>query len=79
MLDPQISAQLVELGIAPATIEAVVTWAVYLTIVSVVAAIPTGFIARRKGRSVAGWVILELCVPVLPLVLVWLLPARKGK
>jgi len=34
-------------------------------------------IAKRKGRSVAGWVILELCIPIVPLILVWLLPARE--
>jgi hypothetical protein len=79
MLDPQLSALLGQLGIAPATIEAIVTGAVYLTIASVVTAIPTGVIARRKGRSVSGWVIFALCVPLLPLLIVWLLPSRKGK
>jgi len=77
MLDPQLSALLRELGLDPATIEAVITWSVYLTIASVVAAVPTGLIAKRKGRSVAGWVIFALCLPVLPMLLVWLLPARK--
>ena len=79
MLDPQLSAQLSELGIDPATIETVVSGAIYLTIVSVVAAIPTGIIARRKGRSVSGWVIFALCVPLLPLAIVWLLPAAKAR
>ena len=79
MLDPQLSALLGELGLDPASAEAIVTGAVYLTIVSVVAAIPTGIIARRKGRSVSGWVIFALCVPLLPWVIVWLLPGRKDK
>jgi len=79
MLDPQLSAMLGELGIDPATAEAVATGAIYLTIASVVAAIPTGIIARRKGRSVSGWVIFALCVPLLPWAIVWLLPGRKGK
>ncbi len=77
--DPQLSALLSEFGVDQATIEAVVTGAVYLTIVSVVAAIPTGVIAKRKNRSVTAWVIFALCVPLLPLVIVWLLPSRKGQ
>jgi len=78
MLDPQSSALLREFGLDPATVEAVITWSVYLTIASVVAAIPTGVIARRKGRSVTGWVIFALCIPLLPLAIVWLLPGRKS-
>lgn len=79
MLDPQISAQLVQLGFDPKTIEALVSWALYLTIIAVVAAIPTGIIAKRKGRSVTWWVIFALSVPVLPLLIVWLLPNEKTK
>lgn len=79
MLDPKISALLVELGHDPKAIEALVSAAIYLTIVSVAAAVPTGVIARRKGRSVAGWVIFALSVPVLPLLIVWLLSSKKGK
>ena len=78
MLDPQSSALLREFGLDPATVEAVITWSVYLTIASVVAAIPTGVIAKRKGRSVTGWVIFALCIPLLPLAIVWLLPDRKS-
>jgi len=77
MLDPQTAALLSELGYDPATAEAILRWAIWLTVASVVAAIPTGMIAKRKGRSVTGWVLLELCIPVVPLLLVWLLPARK--
>jgi hypothetical protein len=77
LLDPQTAALLRELGYDPATIEALVRWSIYLTIVSVVAAVPTGIIARRKGRSVASWAIFALCVPILPLLLVWLLPSPK--
>jgi hypothetical protein len=79
MLDSQLSAILGEFGVDPATVEALFTGAIYLTIVSVVAAIPTGIIARRKGRSVSGWVIFALCVPLLPWAIIWLLPSRKGK
>jgi len=79
MLDPQISALLVELGYDPRSIETLVSGAIYLTIVAVVAAIPTGVIARQKGRSVIGWVIFALTVPLLPLLIVWLLPSEKRK
>ncbi|HTP63446.1 MAG TPA: hypothetical protein VMJ14_15365 [Burkholderiales bacterium] len=79
MLDPQVSALLGELGVDPAMVEKVITGGIYLTIVSIIAAIPTGLIAKRKGRSVAGWVIFELCVPLLPLAIIWLLPGRKIK
>jgi hypothetical protein len=34
-------------------------------------------LAKRKGRSVALWLVLSLSFPVLPLLLVWLLPAVK--
>ena len=76
MQDSQISDVLAQLGYDAATIQAILSWSLYLTIVSVVAAIPTGMIARRKGRSVVGWVIFALLVPLLPLLIVWLLPAR---
>jgi hypothetical protein len=79
MFDPQMSALLVELGYDPKSVEALVSGALYLTIVSVVAAIPTGVIARRKGRSVTGWVIFALSVPLLPLLIVWLLSGKDGK
>ena len=79
MKDSQIFEVLAELGYDPAAIQAMLSWALWLTIVSVIAAIPTGMIARRKGRSVAGWVIFALCVPVVPLLIVALLPARPKK
>jgi hypothetical protein len=79
MLDPQLSELLRQLGYDPTTVEAMLKWAIYLTIASLIAAIPTGVIARRKGRSISGWVIFALCVPLLPLAIVWLLPGRKAK
>ena len=79
MLDPQLSALLIEFGYDPKTIEAMLSGAIYLTIISVVAAVPTGLFAKRKSRSVSGWVIFALCVPVLPLVIVWLLPSKNDK
>jgi hypothetical protein len=75
----QLSAQLAQLGYDPAAIESMVNWAVYLTIASVIAAVPTGMVARRRKRSVAGWVIFELCVPVVPLLILWALPAKEEK
>jgi hypothetical protein len=75
--DAQLSELLSQLGYDPATIKSLMDWAIGLTILSVVAAVPTGLIAKRKGRSVTGWVLLELCIPVVPLLVVWLLPAKK--
>jgi hypothetical protein len=79
MLDPQISALLIQFGYDPKTVEALIEGALYLTVVAVVAAIPTGFIAKRKGRSVSGWVIFALSVPLLPLMIVSLLSSQKTK
>lgn len=69
-----LSALLVDLGYDPRAIEVIISWAIYLTIASVIAAIPTGVIAKRKGRSIVGWVMFALCVPIVPLLLVWILP-----
>ena len=79
MLDPQITALLAQLGYDPKTVEALVKGALYLTVFAVIAAIPTGVIAKRKGRSVTWWVIFALSVPVLPLIIVWLLSDKKTK
>ena len=74
MLDANTVAQLNQLGISTETIESALSTLIVLTVLSVVAAIPTAILARRKGRSVAGWLILALTIPVLPLLLIWLLP-----
>ena len=74
MLDANTVAQLNQLGISTETIESALSGLIVLTVLSVVAAIPTAILARRKGRSVAGWLILALTIPVLPLLLIWLLP-----
>ena len=76
MLDAQTTALLSEFGFNPATVESLLKIGIWLTIASLVAAIPTGMIAKRKGRSVTGWVVLELCIPLVPLLVLWLLPAR---
>jgi len=73
-LDPNTTALLKQLGYDAATIEALVSSLLLLTVLSVVAAIPTAMIARRKGRSVALWLLFALSLPVLPLLVVWLLP-----
>lgn len=74
MLDANTAAQLNQLGISAETIEAALSGLIVLTLLSVVAAIPTAILAKRKGRSVAGWLILALTIPVVPLLLIWLLP-----
>lgn len=79
MIDPQTAGLLRQLGYDPAIIEAAVSALFYLTIATIVAAIPTGLIAKRKRRSVTGWVMFALSLPLLPLVIVALLPAKADK
>jgi len=75
MLDPNTTSLLNQLGIDPGVIESLISGALLLTVVALVAAIPTGLIAKRKGRSATLWVVFALSIPVVPLLLVWLLPA----
>ena len=75
MLDPQTIDLLRQLGVDPASLELLLESAVILTVVMLATAIPTAIIARRKNRSRALWVLFALSIPVLPLLLVWLLPA----
>jgi hypothetical protein len=42
-------------------------------------AIATGVVARHKGRSVVGWVLLSLCGAVLALLLMAVLPSREAQ
>ena len=74
MLDPNTLALLDQLGISAATVESALASLAIFTILTLVTAIPTVILAKRKGRSVAGWLLLALSLPVLPLLLVWLLP-----
>jgi hypothetical protein len=76
MLDPNTAALLSQLGIDPASVETAFAGLLWLTVISILAAIPTALLAKRKGRSVAGWLVFALSIPVLPLLLIWLLPAR---
>ncbi|MDP2821273.1 MAG: hypothetical protein Q8O52_01145 [Sulfuritalea sp.] len=79
MLDANTVALLNQLGISAETIESALSGLIVLTVLSVVAAIPTAILAKRKGRSVAGWVILALSIPVVPLLLIWFLPKLPDK
>ena len=79
MLDPDTIALLGQLGICADTIESALSALLFLTIVTVVATIPTAILARKKQRSVTGWVILALSVPVVPLLVIRLLPALPAK
>jgi hypothetical protein len=78
MLDPNTQALLVQLGIDPAQVEALVSGMLWLTAVAVLAAIPTAMLAKRKGRLVFWWVVLALSIPVLPLLIVWWLPSKPA-
>jgi len=79
MLDPNTVALLGQLGISADTVESALSALLWLTIVTVVAAIPTAILARKKRRSVSGWLILALSIPVVPLLVIWLLPALPAK
>jgi di/tricarboxylate transporter len=75
MSDPQTIALLRQLGVDPAALESLLASAAILTVLMLVTAIPTAIIAGRKNRSRGWWVLFALSIPVLPLLLVWLLPA----
>jgi hypothetical protein len=75
MLDPNTLALLDTLGIDAATAEAAMDGLVLITVITLISAVPTVMLAMRKGRSVALWLILALSLPIIPLLLVWLLPA----
>ena len=75
MLDPQTIELLRQLGVDPASLELLLESAAVLTVVMLATAIPTAIIARRKNRSRVLWLLFALSIPVLPLLLVWVLPA----
>jgi cytochrome bd-type quinol oxidase subunit 1 len=77
MLDPNTIALLGQLGISPEQAAAAMGNLLMLTLLTVAAAIPTAILAKRKGRSVALWLVFALSIPLLPLLLVWLLPPVK--
>ncbi len=79
MLDANTIAVLGQFGIDRDAAEAALSWLILLTVLSVVAAIPTVILARRKGRSAIAWLLLALSIPILPLLLVWLLPKRPDR
>ena len=75
MLDPQTLALLRQLGFDVANLDALLASAAIFTGVMLAMAVPTAIIAGRKNRSRSLWVFFALSVPLLPLLLVWLLPA----
>jgi hypothetical protein len=79
MLDPDTAALLNQLGYDAGFIESLLSSAIWLTVVALVTAVPTGIIAERKGRSRTLWFLLALSIPLLPLLLVWLLPKLPEK
>lgn len=75
MLDPQTIDLLRQLGVDAADLESLLASAAILSVVALVMAVPTAIIAKRKNRSRSLWVLFALSIPVVPLLLVWLLPA----
>ena len=76
MLDPNTRALLDQLGIGADTIESMLASLAIITFLTLATAIPTVILAKKKGRSVAGWLFLALSLPVVPLLLIWLLPKK---
>jgi hypothetical protein len=74
MLDPNTRALFDQLGVSADTVESALASLAFLTVLTVVTAIPTAIVARKKGRSGSGWLLLALSIPIVPLLLVWLLP-----
>ncbi len=79
MLDPNTIALLNQLGFDAALVESMLSSAIWFTVLVLVTAIPTGIIAKRKGRSRTLWLLFALTIPVVPLLLIWLLPAVSGE
>ena len=79
MLDPQPSALLIEPGYDPKNIESLISVGIYLTAVCVIAAIPTGVIARRKGKAVIGWVVFALLSAAAPAWAGWVRVDEDGQ
>jgi hypothetical protein len=75
MLDPNTVELLKQLGVDAGNLESLMASAIFFTVLTLAAAIPTGIIAKRKHRSRALWLLFALSIPVIPLLLVWLLPA----
>jgi hypothetical protein len=75
VLDANTIALLNQLGVDAADIESLLWSALLLTGLTIVTAIPTAIIARRKGRSRGLWLLFALSIPVVPLLLIWLLPS----
>ena len=79
MNDQSLSTLLASFGLSPEMVESGLTAMVWITVITVVATIPTAILARQRGRSVALWVVFALSIPVIPLLLVCLLPDRSGE
>jgi hypothetical protein len=79
MLDPNTTALLNQLGFDAGLVETMLSSAILFTALTLVTAIPTGIIAKRKGRSRTLWLLFALSIPVVPLLLIWLLPAVPGE
>ena len=79
MLDPKNSAMLNQLGFDAGLVETLLSSAIWITVLALATAIPTGIIAKRKGRSRTLWLLFALSIPLVPLLLIWLLPKVPGE
>ena len=76
MLDPNTTTLLNQLGYDAGSIESLMSGALLITVATLLAAIPTAMIARRKNRSRTLWLLFALSIPLVPLLLICLLPKR---
>ena len=74
MLDPNTTALLNQLGYDAGTLESLMSGALLITVATLLAAVPTAMIARRKNRSRTLWLLIALSLPLEPLLLICLLP-----
>lgn len=79
MLDQQTIALLNQLGFDAARIESLFSGVLLVSVLALIAAVPTAIIAKRKRRSRPLWLLFALTIPFLPLLLIYLLPALPAK
>lgn len=75
MIDPNTAAVLAQFGVDPSALEPLLFSAAAISVLTLVTVLPTGRLAAKKGRSRNFWMLFALTLPVLPLLLLWLLPA----
>jgi len=68
-------AYLIQAGFMASFLDETTSWLIFLTALTLAAALSTWIVAKNKCRSVIWWVSFALLVPLIPLLLVSLLPS----